>query len=1636
MNAFTTTSAAWGRALAFITLLSLLLSAFPAGFFVAEAASTLSGPASATLKEPSQDRYESIAINASAYENLIFSFDYNAQALDSTGDSFSYGWNTGSGDQVLGTVNGLAGDAVAEIDSVSVALPVGAQAAGLKVFVLLNADTNGNGDKLELTNITVTGDPVAEEPEVVEYVDICHATNANENANNPFNLLNVNVNGLNGHDNDDDDIIPAGVPGFPNGQNLDTDYGDGVTGADILENDCEVPEDEDEEENDDSFDLVVTKIVCEDESLLPDGGYEYIGADTAQDFLDALSDEDEDKCYYQSGWEFQFAPGTIVAPDNGATPLGEPWMTISPTGSEDDGEGTIAYQVLMEDLGQANAISVREVLQDGYLPFSGSNEETESPVLYCASDVGGYDNLEWISGIEAGETYHCVAWNVAPPQLETIEVCKYVAEVPRAGWDMVVTNGETTYEVTTEEDGCVEVEVNVNNGPWRVTEDVPAGWAQAAVEAYGGESYYLPQSQIQGCIFAEEKPEYEAVASVAAYDYEEGANRCAFYNREVPVCVDQLNGDWADTVEEYEQELRKNGTAITDPLRTNPATTTGPADWVSGGSSGFFSLGFGGYVVVSFDNYVPNVPGNDLTIYEATNGNYPTESAKIEISQDGDVWYLVGIATNTPPSRTASFDIATTGLAWFKYVKVTDTTAPGPLEATADGFDLDAVRATESRCDEPETPGRCVVKVVSDESNTVVEKGGAFAKAVTFIHNAWDAVVGGGSLWIWGDDPVANPSAETIQTFENNFGWNGPVTSAILTIAADNSYEVSVNSDVFGGDASENNFATADVHDLTDLINQGNNTLSVMVKNFAQANGTTESNPAGLKYELVVTGTDEDCDIPYVPVPKTATVTMCKVDGETERSLSGWQLMLQGDEVASLSVPANTPDGVNSPVLSSTTNYLALASGTWNNNRNPVNPADAEYSTENGWTTQYDGFPGYGEDILDLQVGEAFVDWGSYSPLHQYVHGFMPATDGAVNFRIFDGEGDAPNPGWYGDNSGSLTVDLFEGYVGETNENGCVVFEDVPYGTYEVAEVMKEGWENVSGLGEVVVDSKTETFTVTNRQIPEEPEYVTVVAHKIVCTDESELPDWAHYGDNTISSTTAADWVAEHESCALEPNWQFQWALPGVSNPDNNLSGEDAEPFYGAAGAGWNTFGPTDVNGQTTLQLDAEDLGEANYLWVREVLKDDYLPFTYGPDNMSNADDESAEIYCHNDVRNYDNFDRIDGIDFGDTYYCVAWNHIEDDEEPLTCDPKLNLLANGGFEAPELPEDGYGWDVYESVSNGLAWVVEWLFPSEDAPETPLLELQGGYFTASEGVQYAELDSNYNPAPGGAYNGEQAGVRILQTIPTVPGYEYTVSYDFSPKPGYDADSNVLVAKLDGTTKGTHSADGTELSDTDWNTYSYSFVATDEEVTVSFEDAGTQDTFGTLIDDVSARCVGRDDDDDEDDEDQYFTLTVAITGEGSGGVTGGGEGGIQCSTLGGESNDCSQVYPAGTVVNLSAIPYEGSNFDNSWTVGAGTCTGNNTPCAVTMNANVDLTAHFDLNGDDDSTVTRTGRRGGGGGGTPRVLGESTPTPMVLGEQVTAVPYGAPDTGAGGAAPVAGLTLLALLYTGSRRTEVVKK
>lgn len=208
-------------------------------------------------------------------------------------------------------------------------------------------------------------------------------------------------------------------------------------------------------------------------------------------------------------------------------------------------------------------------------------------------------------------------------------------------------------------------------------------------------------------------------------------------------------------------------------------------------------------------------------------------------------------------------------------------------------------------------------------------------------------------------------------------------------------------------------------------------------------------------------------------------------------------------------------------------------------------------------------------------------------------------------------------------------------------------------------------------------------------------EYTTIYAHKVVCLNESDLPNWGDGGEGTpddIIESTAQDFVEASEgNCWLEPDWSFQWGFD--SNEDEGMEGvhklhgghlgeADGTPSScafqcgtntntGDAYADWKNFDTaTGAHGEPA-RIRVYDTQNAPGIWVREILKENYISYTYPPQG-SIENDVTAELYCHNDIRNFDNYDLVWNPRAGRTYYCVGFN------VPIGNQPDLKVTKDNG----------------------------------------------------------------------------------------------------------------------------------------------------------------------------------------------------------------------------------------------------------------------------------------------------------------------------------------------------------------------
>jgi hypothetical protein len=115
-------------------------------------------------------------------------------------------------------------------------------------------------------------------------------------------------------------------------------------------------------------------------------------------------------------------------------------------------------------------------------------------------------------------------------------------------------------------------------------------------------------------------------------------------------------------------------------------------------------------------------------------------------------------------------------------------------------------------------------------------------------------------------------------------------------------------------------------------------------------------------------------------------------------------------------------NGVNVPTTAGTW-YKVTVSGTWTNRPGEVVDAECTNMQSGTWMNAVNGGI-YSPDLLDVQVENAFVNWGACdSTTHTYTR-WVKATDSSMNLRVFDGDTNTNQQiaGWFGDNVGTLGV--------------------------------------------------------------------------------------------------------------------------------------------------------------------------------------------------------------------------------------------------------------------------------------------------------------------------------------------------------------------------------------------------------------------------------------------------------------------------------------------------------------------------------------------------------------------------------------------------------------------------------------
>ncbi len=639
-------------------------------------------------------------------------------------------------------------------------------------------------------------------------------------------------------------------------------------------------------------------------------------------------------------------------------------------------------------------------------------------------------------------------------------------------------------------------------------------------------------------------------------------------------------------------------------------------------------------------------------------------------------------------------------------------TPPTTCPTGTTGIPPDCTPVPPTTCEE----NLSTVTVVSDATNNVVED--AIAAVPTYAaHPAWTASIPG-ATWIWSSFHVAAPTTQETKTFTKTFTVTGTVTGATLDLAADNNYKVWVNGTEVSTSVTGTNFAAATTVTVpTALFVQGSNEIKMEVTNLA-GDANPESNPAGALYKLTIT---KNACVP-TPAPVCDPEVNLLANGDFEAPVvSGWSII---------------------PFTNSALKWLGafVAPQTGGNLGLELQASVAGSPFAGLQHAELDGdHPVRIWQNVPLMSGYDYELSTMYSP--------RPGSNAADNTLQFQLNGVALGANVARD--------------GSTNANTVWTKESRTFTAGAASADV--------GFAEVGTDSSLGVYldNASLRCVQKHVPAATIVATKVVCDNETDLPDWSGSG-HVIDATTATDYVSQKEgACRIVPDWKFQWAPTSASNPGDN-TGEAAD---------WHTF----------VSSVSIALGDMTSVWMREVYDSAYIPFT----GTADTDKVSAEMYCNGDVVHYDNLDYARNLTDGGTVYCVAFNVLKKEVPPTDVCPNIegtqSVLPEGMMLVEgQCVETTPSITVVKHVVNDNGgtkqasdFTLRVNIPEQEEEDMALLDQVKAFFSVKTAI--AGTDRLYAPA---SFSGNEEGTKVYFEGPTEfnvvepehPGYDVTYTGD--------------------------------------------------------------------------------------------------------------------------------------------------------------------------------------------------------------------------------------------------------------------
>ncbi|MCV2351798.1 DUF642 domain-containing protein [Paucibacter sp. Y2R2-4] len=162
----------------------------------------------------------------------------------------------------------------------------------------------------------------------------------------------------------------------------------------------------------------------------------------------------------------------------------------------------------------------------------------------------------------------------------------------------------------------------------------------------------------------------------------------------------------------------------------------------------------------------------------------------------------------------------------------------------------------------------------------------------------------------------------------------------------------------------------------------------------------------------------------------------------------------------------------------------------------------------------------------------------------------------------------------------------------------------------------------------------------------------------------------------------------------------------------------------------------------------------------------------------------------------------------------------------------VNLVKNGSFEARAMPDGG--WAMPDN-SNSWYWLPDWKILGTS------VELRNNVFgKAFDGSNYLELEGAANAA-------------ITQTLDTVVGQWYELTFAYSNRTGLAVDSNGIGWAIGGLSGSAPVLEFNNTGGNVWHDFSVRWQANSSQTLLSLSAEGISDSRGSSIDNIAVSAV---------------------------------------------------------------------------------------------------------------------------------------------------------------------------------------